>query len=110
MNDLENNKIYMIQNEHYEEWNLDYFESLKPLVFTHTTHRMDDGIRYYFEDPLTDYRDSVDQWSIKNYVFENTHQFLKYTVMEAKRITKPIGIDLQKIIDESKEDYPEEWV
>ena len=108
--DLETGKIYLLHCGYFPTWDTEYYDALVPLVFTHTTHRMDDGIRYYFEDPIGEYRESVDQWSLKDSVFTSTDKFLRFTVYESERVGQKLGDNIIKLIETSRENSPEEWV
>ena len=104
------NKIYLIQNDYFEEYNEKYFRSLQSLVYTHSTHRMDDGVRHFFVNPIEDFHDSVANHSLSTSVFENEHQFLKYTLSEAERVDKVMDTFIQNKIKKSQETNPEEWI
>ena len=110
MADLEINKIYLIHNNFFSVFNKEYFEALTPMVHTHTTHRMDDGKRFYFECPLEHLHDSVDQWSIKSTVFEDEDDFLIFSVYEANRISNEMDDYFKGLVKKSKEKYPEKWI
>ncbi|RLC47951.1 MAG: hypothetical protein DRH57_03120 [Candidatus Cloacimonadota bacterium] len=110
MNDLEINKIYLLQRGFFQTFNKDYFESIIPMVHTHTTHRMDDGERFYFMCPLDDIYESVDEWSISSNVFEDEDAFLKFSVYEASRINVQMDDYFKDLVEQSKLKYPEKWI
>jgi len=108
--DLINGKIYFVHTAYHEIWDKEYYDDLIPMVYTHNTHRMDDGIRYYFEDPIEGLVDSVSEFSLEKTVFLNEAKFFKYSLRESKRISTVIGPYLNNLIEKSKESNPEDWI
>jgi hypothetical protein len=110
MADLKINNVYLIQQGFYEIFNKEYYESLIPMVHTHTTLRMDDGERFYFHCPIEDIHTSVDEWSIHNEVFKDEVDFLKFSVRESSRLGIKIDKHFKKLILKSRENHPEKWI
>jgi len=110
MVELEINKIYLIQSGYFSIFNKEYFNSLQPMVHTHTTVRLDDGKRFYFHCPIEDTDSSADEWSIHNEVFEDEDEFLKYSVGEALRINVKMDSYFKDLVDKSKTKNPEKWI
>lgn len=107
---MEINKIYLIQQGFFQVYDKEYFDSLIPIVHTHTTSKMDDGERFYFEDPLEGTTDSVDSWYIDSAVFEDEDVFLKFSVYEAARINVVMDDYFKNLVRCSKNNYPEKWI
>ena len=110
MADLKINNVYLIHSGYYPIFNKEYFEALIPMVHTHTTNRMDDGERFYFECPLVGRIESVDKWSLKSSVFEDEDAFLIFSAYESKRINNNMDDYFKNLVDKSKEKYPEKWI
>ena len=104
------NGIYLIQENYASSFDEDYYETLVPMVHTHTTCRMDDGTRYYFECPITNASTSVDSWSLKSNVFDDEQDFLVYSVGESLRLNKPMDDFFIDLVNKSKEEFPEKWI
>ena len=108
--DLEIGKIYLVHCGYFSMIGEEYYEALQSLVYTHTTNRMDDGLRYYFHNPITEYRESVDSWSLRNSVFTTDQQFLRYSLNESIRTNTPMNNFFKGKINESKSKEPELWL
>lgn len=105
-----------------------HFNDLKYLELSHTTHRMDDGQKWYFknfkdgEDPtLVDEPYVVfDQWNIEQWTFKSQDEFLKYLTVHLDNLNSTRDSDEQPLyyfdnevkqrIKQSQEQNPEVWI
>ncbi len=101
----------------------DEFNNLKYLKLSHLTHRLDDGIKYYFINPETSEKYSVvekfiiiNAWEMKYLVFPTIDLFLK-NIVELSCSTIELnshGYDfddfMKNKIKESQERNPEIWI
>lgn len=101
--------------------NKGHFEDLKYLVLSHTTHRMDDGKKWYFENPIEDHGYTIiDEWGIDQWTFKSQDEFLKYLTIHVENLNtdrdgvkKPLYYfdDFVKSkIKESQERSPQLWI
>ena len=110
LSNLEFNKIYLIHEQYYEVFNKDYIDSLFPMIFTHQTHRLDEGIICHFDCPLTEVHTSLSEFSINNSVFESKAAFLKYSFKYAELNKIKMDDYFLNAVTASQEKYPELWI
>ncbi len=111
MVDLEINKTYLVHNGYFPTFNKEYYEALIPMIYTHTTHRMDDGERFFFKNPLDDKMFvSIHKSSLKNDVFTDKNDFLKYSVYESNRISNKMDEYFLGLVEKSREEQPQKWI
>ena len=108
--DLIFGKIYLIHTKYHEIFNKEYYDDLTPMVYTHNIVIFGEGLRYYFEEPIEGFVDSLSWSSLSDCVFENEHQFLKHTLSESSRIHRSTDSFIQNKINKSQEIHPEEWI
>jgi len=103
-------KIYLIQPENEYAFDKRYYDSLVPLVHSQITNRMDEGIVYYFEDPITYETERVDEFGVQESVFETETEFLKYIVYKSDIMKIEIDDFVQEKINNSQHKEPDKWI
>jgi hypothetical protein len=125
MIELVEGKFYWVLTDTHHSLCLDihhYFNDLKYLELSHTTHRMDDGKKWYFknfedgEDPYV----VIDEWGIEQWIFKSQDDFLKYLTVHVDNLNsmrdseeQPMYYfddELKQKIKESQEENPEAWI
>lgn len=105
-----------------------HFEDLKYLEFSHTTHKLDDGKKWYFRiggmeldhSRYTIVKDYlvVDEWSMNQRLFKSQDEFLKYLTVyldnlnsdESDKVLYYFDDWVKQRIKKSQKENPEIWI